>query len=81
MIPDVRSMIAAGLFALIFYIISLIAFVPALESNELFKTLATLLVGTAFVSGVVAFYFGSSKNSSDKDATISKQLDKTDKTP
>jgi hypothetical protein len=76
MMPDARGMIAVGLFALVFYIISLLAFVPTIAANELFKTIATLIVGTAFVSGVVTFYFGSSKNSSDKDQTISKQLDK-----
>lgn len=74
--PDSRSLLTAGLLALVFYIITLIAIVPTLANNELFKTLATLLVGTAFVGGVIAFYFGSSKNSSDKDATISKQLEK-----
>lgn len=73
--PDSRGMLTTGLLALVFYIMSLVAFVPSLGDNELFKTLATLLVGTAFVGGVIAFYFGSSKNSSDKDATISKQLD------
>jgi hypothetical protein len=73
--PDSRTMLSAGLLALIFYIITLAALIPTLATNDLFKTLATLLVGTAFVGGVVAFYFGSSKNSSDKDETISKQAD------
>lgn len=76
MMPDARSMIVAGLFALVFFIFGLIAWVPSLKDNELFKTLATLIVGTGFVSGAITFYFGSSKSSSDKDATISNQLDK-----
>jgi hypothetical protein len=74
--PDTRGMIVVGLFALVFFIFGLIAFVPALDKNELFKTLATLIVGTGFVGGAVAYYFNSSKSSSDKDAAISKQLDK-----
>lgn len=75
--PDARGMIVVGLFALVFFIFGLIAWVPSLNDNELFKTLATLIVGTGFVSGAITFYFGSSKNSTDKDQTISKQLDKT----
>ncbi len=77
--PDTRGMIVAGLFALVFYIITLLAFVPTLKDNQLFQTIATLIVGTAFVGGAVAFYFSSNKSSADKDITISKQLDQKDK--
>lgn len=74
--PDARGWLSIGLVALVFYILTLVAFVPTLTGNELFKTLAILIVGTAFVGGAIAFYFSSTKGSADKDATIAKQLDK-----
>ena len=65
-----------GLFVLAFYIITLIALNPALANVQLFATLATLLVGAGGLLAAVSFYLGSSQSSSDKDKTISKQLDK-----
>ena len=64
-LPEDRGVVTAFLCALVFYVITLMAFIPNLATNELFKTIATLIVGTAFVGGVVAFYFGNSKGGGD----------------
>lgn len=74
--PDARGWVTVALIALAFYILTLVAFVPNLADNELFKTLATVLITSGLVGGALAFYFSSTKGSADKDATIAKQLDK-----
>lgn len=74
--PDTRGWVVIGLFLLTFYVITLIALNPALANVQLFATIATLLIGAGGLLAAVSFYLGSSKSSSDKDATISKQLDK-----
>jgi hypothetical protein len=63
MLPDVRGWATIGMFALVFYVITLIAFVPAVSSSELFKTLATLLLGSGAFGLVCAFLWGGSKAS------------------
>ena len=68
---DSRGWMAIGLFALAFYLFTLIAFLPQLQTNELFKLLATAVISGSFCGGVVAFYFNTAKGSADKDVTIS----------
>ncbi len=38
--PDVRGWATIGMFVLVFYVVSLIAFVPFTSESELFKTVA-----------------------------------------
>lgn len=64
-LPEDRGVVTAFLCALVFYVITLMAFVPNLEHNELFKTLATAILTSGFIGGVVAFYFGNSKGGGD----------------
>ena len=73
--PDTRGFIALGLFALVFFLFSLLAFNPHLADIQLFGVLATAVVSGAFGS-MVGYFYGSTKGSSDKDATLAKQLDK-----
>lgn len=61
--PDVRGWATLGMFALVAYVLTLIAFVPSLQDNELFKTVATLLLGTGGFGLVCAFLWGGSKAS------------------
>lgn len=61
--PDVRGWAAIGMFALVFYVVSLAAFVPSLASNELFKTIAVLILGTGGFGLLCAFLWGGSKAS------------------
>lgn len=68
-LPETRTWIMFGLFALTFYVFHMIETKPALEDNKLFFGLATLIVGT-FFGGAVGFYFGSSQGSSAKSTTI-----------
>lgn len=61
--PDVRGWAAIGMFALVFYVVSLAAFIPALSGNELFKTIAILILGTGGFGLLCAFLWGGSKAS------------------
>lgn len=58
---DIRAWATAGMFALVFYVVSLIAFIPAVSESELFKTIATLLLGSGAFGLVCAFLWGGSK--------------------
>ena len=76
--PDTRGWVVLGLFALGFFEIALMALSPALAGVDLFKTVTQ----ATFVSGILlvaAFYFGSSKGSADKDATIATMTQDADK--
>ena len=59
--PDVRGWATIGMFALVFYVVTLIAFVPSVSDSELFKTIATLLLGSGAFGLVCAFIWGGSK--------------------
>lgn len=60
-VSDIRGWATAGMFVLVFYVISLIAFVPSVSESELFKTVATLLLGSGAFGLVCAFLWGGSK--------------------
>lgn len=61
LIPDIRAWATAAMFGLVFYLLHLIATHPELAQNELFKTVATLLVGSGAFGLVCAFLWGGSK--------------------
>ena len=72
-LPDTRGWIALGLFALTTYVFTILALnISQSDLRQLFVVLATALVSGGLM-GVVGFYFGSSKESSSKDAVISAQ--------
>ncbi len=63
MLPDIRGWSTIGMFAMVFYVIHLMAIHPELAENELFKTVATLLLGSGAFGLVCAFLWGGSKAS------------------
>lgn len=65
--PDSHGWLAVAIISLVFYIITLLAFVPSLQDNELFKTLATVIVGSGFIGGVIAYFYSNSKSKANDD--------------
>jgi hypothetical protein len=59
--PDARGWIGLGSFLLTVLVLVMLATVPALRSDEFFKTIATLIIGTGFVNGVVNWAYGATK--------------------
>ncbi len=64
MIPDTRTVISFAMLGMTLYILWLVANFPDLSKSDLFKMLATLLVGSSGVGMALGFYFGSSKDRS-----------------
>ena len=52
-----RRTVVWQVYGLILLWMALYAFVPALREDDVWKTLGTLLIGTAFVNMIVAAYF------------------------
>lgn len=73
--PDQRGWMAIGLYALTVWITWLARPVAGAEPSEFFKTLATGVVITGFLNGVVSHLFTSSKASADVRAQADKALD------
>lgn len=69
-IPDIRAWATLGMFALIFYLLHLIAVHQELRENELFKTVATLLVGSGAFGLACSFLWGGSKTTSAASETV-----------
>jgi hypothetical protein len=73
-LPDLRGWVVIGLFALTGYVFYLLATNTHLAESQLFDTLSSAIVVSGLIGGVVAFLFGSSKSSQDKDATIAQAM-------
>lgn len=56
-----RQWVTIALFALGFYTVTLMAFIPDLRKDDLFKVIAQAIILTAVVNGIVAFHFSSNK--------------------
>lgn len=64
--PDARGLVAAGYFALAFYLLYMIGQNPAqLLGNSAFMTVATLIIGTGGLGVVGSFFFGGTKSGSE----------------
>jgi hypothetical protein len=59
-LPDARGWALIGLFALIFFVLALIAWQPSLADNKLFFSLASNITTGGFLFAL-GFYFGSAK--------------------
>lgn len=59
--PDARGWVGIGSFVLTVMVLIMLAVFPALRSDEFFKTIATLIIGTGFVNGVVNWAYGATK--------------------
>lgn len=68
--PDTKGWALVGLFALTGGIFTALAINPALSSNTLFDTLATLVVGSGGLLNALGYFFGSSAGAAKKDETI-----------
>ena len=63
-LPDVRGWALLGLFALAFYIFTLIALNPLIANVQVFGVLATAIISGGLM-GAVGYFFGASKTSTD----------------
>lgn len=59
--PDHRGWIGLGIYILCLVVFYMIAEYPELRKDEFFKALATIIVSSAFVNGVVQWAYGSTK--------------------
>lgn len=75
LIPDTRSFVTMGMFALAWRMLEMIDSEPKLLENPAFMTLATLVVGGSGLGAAVSYFYGSSKSAdkqtSDAVATLS----------
>lgn len=60
-LPDARGWIGIGAFALTVMVLWMLAAFPDLRKDEFFKTIATLIIGTGFINGVVSWAYGATK--------------------
>jgi hypothetical protein len=80
-IPDARGWIGIGVFVLTVMVLWMLAIFPELRHDEFFKTIATLIIGTGFVNGVVSWAYSATKSGgelADKQADIIKERAATD---
>lgn len=63
-IPDARGWASIGMFALVVYVVTLIALKPELQHNDLFKMVAVQVIGTGGFGLLCAWLWGGSKVSS-----------------
>jgi hypothetical protein len=59
--PDARGWIGIGAFALTVMVLWMLAVFPDLRQDEFFKTIATLIIGTGFINGVVSWAYSATK--------------------
>lgn len=72
-VPSWPVFLATGLYILTFWLLWMLAPAKGEAPSELFKTLAGAIVLTAFVNGVVAAVFTSSRDSQKKNDVIAAQ--------
>lgn len=71
--PNARDWIGLGTFALTVMILWMIKEDQSLRQDEFFKTIATLIIGTGFINGVVSWGYSATKGGqelADKNAQI-----------
>jgi multisubunit Na+/H+ antiporter MnhB subunit len=71
--PDARGWIGIGVFALSVMLLSMMYRSSSFRNDEFVQTIATLVIGTAFVGGVVAWAYAATKGGgelADRNATI-----------
>lgn len=59
--PDARGWIGIGIYSLTVMVLWMLAAFPELRRDEFFKTIATLIIGTGFVNGVVSWAYSATK--------------------
>ncbi len=71
--PDARGWIGIGVFALSVMLLTMMYNSSAFRNDEFIQTIATLVIGTAFVGGVVAWAYAATKGGgelADRNASI-----------
>ena len=71
--PDARGWIGIGVFALSVMLLTMMYNSASFRNDEFVQTIATLVIGTAFVGGVVAWAYAATKGGgelADRNATI-----------
>lgn len=74
--PDARGWIGIGVWSMSIMLLWMMKSDAAFRENEFVQTIATLVIGTAFVGGVVAWAFAATKGGgelADKNAEIVRQ--------
>lgn len=72
--PDARGWIGIGIFVLTVAVIIMLAAIPALRTDEFFKTIATLIVG-AYIKDVVGWAYSATKSGSELAAANSRMIE------
>lgn len=72
-VPRWPQVLAGGLYAMTAWILYVLSPVKGDDPSDLFKTLAGAIVLTAFINGVVAAVFTTSRDSQQKNETIAAQ--------
>ena len=65
LVPDFRAWVAAGVFALAFYIVHMIEKNPTLLANASFMQMVGMVVGGSGLGVIVLFCYGGTKSGSD----------------
>jgi len=74
--PDARGWIGIGVFALSVMLLTMMYNSAAFRNDEFIQTIATLVIGTGFVGGVVAWAYAATKGGgelADRNASIVEQ--------
>lgn len=58
---DARGWVGIGVYLMAVMVMWMLAAFPELRQDEFFKTIATLIIGTAFVNGVVSWAYAATK--------------------
>lgn len=75
-LPDARGWIGIGVYGLSVMVLWMYAAYPDLRHDDHFKTIMTLIVGTAFVNGMVSWAYAATKGGgelAEKNAAIVEQ--------
>lgn len=63
--PNARDWIGIGTFIMAVMILWMMKEDKSLREDEFFKVIATLIIGTGFINGIVGWAYGSTKTSGD----------------
>lgn len=70
-----RAWVTLGIFLLAFLVVGLMAFIPELRRDDLFKVLAQAIILTALVNAVIAFHFSANKAGDQARDNVGKAFD------
>lgn len=73
--PDSRGWMAVGMYLMSGWVLWLAKPAPGVEPSEFFKTLASAIVVTGFLNGVLGFLYTSSKATAEAREQAGKALD------